>query len=175
MSRARLPQAPLTLVLVLASLLVGTTLALSAPRRPSQVYSVAAARYALMHAPEHWLGRTFYVRGRLDGCPLAPAPCPVWQPRLFDPRQTTGRGALPVERLASTSWLRTLRRLPMLGALLPVPRIARWRVVATFPVQVQAQPLTPCLWYRCAVSSDYSAFACTTRACYHALVFADVP
>jgi hypothetical protein len=163
-------------VLALAGLLVGMTMAPTMHRRPIRIYSVAAARAALTYAPTHWIGRTLYVRGRLDGCPPVPAPCPVWQPRLFDPAQATGRGALPVERLPSDSWLLTLRRLPVLGALFTAPRAVHWGTVATYPVQVvQALPLSPCHWYLCGGSIDYSAFACDARACYHALVFAGYP
>ena len=138
----------------------------------ARVYSVTAARATLTRVPELWVGRTLYVHGRLDGCPPVPAPCPVWQPRLFDPTRASGRGALPVERLPSDSWLVPLQRLPVLGAYIPAPPAVRWGTVATYKVQVRALPLTPCLWYRCGGSFDDAAFTCTVRACYHAMVFA---
>jgi hypothetical protein len=165
----------LLVVLALASLLVGATIALSVLRQPSRVYSVAAARAALLHRPERWIGRTLYVRGRLDGCPRAPAPCPIWQPRLFDPSVATGRGALPVERRPSASWLLALRRIPVLGALVPAPRALRWGAVGTYAVRVRAQPIAPCPWYSCGGDPDLAAFSCDAATCYEALLLDAMP
>jgi hypothetical protein len=135
------------------------------------VYSVAAARATLTRAPEDWVGRSLYVRGRLDGCPLSPMPCPIWQPRLFDSTRPAAYGALPVERVPSGSWLVALHRIPLVGSLIPGPRAASWGTVATYQIQVVAQPLTPCLvWYRCAGSIDFYAFTCDARACYYAII-----
>src|SRR5690242_13325467 len=62
-----------------------------------RVYRVAEARTMLTSGPRLWVRRPLLVRGQLDGCAPAPAPCPVWQPRLFDPDQPTVRTAIPVE------------------------------------------------------------------------------
>ena len=162
----------------LAALVVVTGYAIAALSNHAgkdRVYSVAAARATLTRAPELWVGRTLYVRGRLDGCPAAPAPCPVWQPRLFDPTRASGRGALPVEWLPSDSWLVNLQRIPVLGAFIPAPRAVHWGTVATYRVQVRALPLTPCPWYLCGGSTGYYAFSCEARVCYNAIVLAGAP
>jgi hypothetical protein len=162
-------------VAALASLFGATMVARTALRGPTRVYSVAAAHATLMHAPGQWVERTLYVHGRLDGCPPAPAPCPIWQPRLFDPASATGRGALPVERRLPTSWLPALRRIPLLGALVPAPRTPRWGAVGTYAVRVRAQPITPCPWYRCGGDADLAAFSCDAATCYEALLLDAMP
>jgi hypothetical protein len=144
-----------------------------------RVYSFDNARAMLTSAPELWVGRTFYVHARLDGCPPAPAPCPLWQPRIFDPTRATARGALPVERIPPDSWLVALHRVPVLGAFVPAfihaPRPAPWGTVATYQVQVRALPLTHCLTGTCDWSLDDDAFTCDARACYTLIVLKDAP
>jgi hypothetical protein len=160
----------LACVPTLVGLLLAAVMVLTAHQNPVRVYSVATAHAALARAPGQWIGHTLYVHGRLDGCPRAPASCPLWQPRLFDPAVATGRGALPVALLPSESWLLILRRLPLLGALLPAPREVRWGAVGTYAVQIHAQPLTPCPWYICGGDADFAAFSCDAATCYEALL-----
>jgi hypothetical protein len=170
-----LPGLLLACVLTLVGLLLAALVGLTAHQGPARVYSVATAHAALARAPGHWIGHTLYVRGRLDACPRAPAPCPLWQPRLFEPTVATGRGAVPVALLPSESWLLPLRRLPLLGALLPAPRVVRWGTVGTYAVQIRAQPLSPCLWYRCGGDADFAAFSCAAATCYEALLLDAMP
>jgi hypothetical protein len=135
----------------------------------ARVYSVAAARAALMSAPDRWVGRTLYVRGLLDGCPPVPAPCPIWQPRLFDPTRASARGALPVERIPDPQ-LVFWQRIPLLGNLLSMLHMTHWGTVATYRLQVQSYPVSTCTSILCPSNMDFSVFYCDPRTCYRAVL-----
>ena len=136
----------------------------------ARVYSVAAARLSLARAPQLWVGRTLLVYGRLDGCLPAPAACPVWQPRLFDPAHASAREALPVEQVPPGSWLTALRRLPLLDAIIPAPRPAPWGAVGIYQVQLQAYPVSTCRGLLCPSGGDLATLSCDTRTCYRGIV-----
>jgi hypothetical protein len=98
-------------------------MALNGAGSHGRVYRVAEAHILLIHTPKLWVRRSLLVRGRLDGCSPAPAPCSIWQPRLFDPDQPTVRTALPIERAADT---RGLFLQTLLAYLFPKARLPQW-------------------------------------------------
>jgi hypothetical protein len=79
------------------------------------------------------------------------APCRDRSAYLLD---RDGASLLPVTGWASDPLLAALRRLPLLGALLPRPQVVRWGALATYRVQ-----LLP-----------VAAGACSVAPCYRALL-----
>jgi hypothetical protein len=169
--------------IALGGIAVATLVALPAPVPASHVYSVAAARSALLRRPANWVGRTLSVHGRLDGCPLAPEPCLVWQTRLFDVDGASPRTALPVELVLSgpqpASQLAALqvalRGLPLLGALVSPRHVARWGTVATYRVQLAALLTRRCATGTCDTGDAFDAFTCDTQTCYKVLLLEPGP
>ncbi len=162
---------PLLFVLPAVACLVAVVawgvMALNGAGSHGRVYRVAEAHILLIHTPKLWVRRSLLVRGRLDGCSPAPAPCSIWQPRLFDPDQPTVRTALPVERATDT---RGLFLQTLLAYLFPKARLPQWGSLGTFRVQVRATPIAHCATGACDTFINFDAFACDSSACYTALV-----
>jgi hypothetical protein len=118
-----------------------TVLPLPATQPVGPPYSVGALRTAVARQPRAWANRTVLVYGTLAGCPYPrPGFCTSWQPRLDDPWADPAAAQTPAIALV---WQRPdpvhalLRRLPLLGRLMPPLQVLRWGVPATFRVQIR--------------------------------------
>jgi hypothetical protein len=126
------------------------------------VYTVAQLRAGLADNPRAWIGRTLLVRGVAIGpiglsCPPN-ASCPLAWPALIDagagngptlplvavsvgrvlriPSVSVGR-VLPLSLGPADPLLALLRRLPLVGRLVPGPQVLRWGKPTIYRVQVQ--------------------------------------
>jgi hypothetical protein len=139
----RLLVAPLALVLGAGSAAVIST----GQRSHVPVYTLAELRAGLVRNPAAWVGRAVRVRGMVQssGC-LAwdaggSAPCRDRAAYLLGP---DGASVLQVAGWERDPLLATLRRLPLVGRLVPGPRAARWGALATYRVRLQAAPAPVC-------------------------------
>jgi hypothetical protein len=115
-----------------------------------QVYSVNDLHQQVAHDPRHWLGRTLLVQGRvaLDHT-WSPPDSIVTRIELVDP----GTSGVSLAWGGETPLMQALRRLPLLGRLVPRPQVLRWDTRATYRVQLRAAPAGTC-----AVPPCYEAF-----------------
>jgi hypothetical protein len=108
---------------------------------------VAQAQAALAHHPSIWLGRTVRVRGIATLCVASdsqsdPSLCSYGSTYLLD---TGGANeVLPLAWAGLDSRLALVRRVPLLGGLLPAPQSVHWQEVATYRVRLQAVPESRC-------------------------------
>ena len=127
----------------------------------SRVYTVAELRTSLMRDPGAWVGHVVLVRGTVTGCgfgrlcPLVmvvrcptPGPCrPIGLPGMLllvdQPTANWLRG-LPVQLGTETSQLAFLRRLPLVGRVVPPPQVVRWGIPAVYRVQLQPANRSVC-------------------------------
>jgi hypothetical protein len=127
---------------------------LSALRPPEQgpVYLVAEVRHHLDRDVRAWGVRALLIRGEVVPCLAVPSvgerPCAAlvsgpWQPSGSAPRRpasdplTLVRGAPPPEAAL-------LRRVPLLGDLVPALQLLHWGAVATYRARLQAIPKSIC-------------------------------
>jgi hypothetical protein len=155
------------LALALAAALIRWVAVVGGHTDRGQVYSVATLRAYLAHDPRRWVGRALLVRGEVVPCVAMPAaedgPCAAltpsgWQP----PSPTPWRAAvdpLPVVHAGLDPFLGRLRRLPLLGGLLPAPQVLRWGAVGTYRVRLRASANS----------------ICGTGVCYEALLLDAAP
>jgi hypothetical protein len=110
------------------------------------VHSVVALRADLTDEAKEWVGRTILVRGEVVPCMPIPSagngPCATlapspWPQSGVDPARPAALVPLPLTRAGPDPWMAHLRRLPLLGALVPAPQALRWGVAATYRVQVR--------------------------------------
>jgi hypothetical protein len=103
---------------------------------------VSELQAGLADNPHAWLGHTVLVRGvalRLGlglSCP-SNASCPVAWPALVDADAPPLRSFLPLSMGPANPLLALLRRLPLVGRLVPGPQLLRWGRPASYRVQVQ--------------------------------------
>jgi hypothetical protein len=102
------------------------------------VYSVQEVQLGLAHDPAAWLGRTLRVRGMVYS---ASCSCRDRAPSLFD---RDGASMLHVAGWEPDPLLAALRRLPLVGGLVPGPQVARGGVLATYRVRLLAAPAATC-------------------------------
>ena len=119
----------------------------------SPVYTVTELRTSLAHDPRAWAGHVVLVRGTVTGCgfglpcPLVMAvrcstrgPCPpIGLPGMMLVDQPTAsrlRG-FPVQLGAANPQLAFLRRLPLVGRVVPPPQVVHWGIPAVYRVQLQ--------------------------------------
>jgi hypothetical protein len=124
------------------------------------VYSVPELRARLTHDPSAWVGHAVLVRGTVTGCgfgrlcPLVmvarcvtPGPCrPIGLPGMMLVDQPTAswlRG-LPVQLGAQNPQLAFLRRLLLVGRVVPPPQGVRWGIPAVYRVQLQPMQRSVC-------------------------------
>jgi hypothetical protein len=137
----------LATLLGLALTLGSAVRALSSPVHQGPVYAVAAVQALLRQDPAAWAGRVVGVRGIAvtSGCATWPSPensaCREWRAGMVDADRAT---ALPLATGAPNSLLALLRRLPLLGGLLPAPQVVHWGEAATYRVELRAITDKPC-------------------------------
>jgi hypothetical protein len=101
------------------------------------VYTVSELRAGLATNPHVWLGHTVLVRGVALG-PVCPpnASCVFAWPTLVDADATGSGSSLLLSMGPANSLLALLRRLPLVGRLVPGPQLLRWGRPAVYRVQV---------------------------------------
>jgi hypothetical protein len=111
------------------------------------VYTVAALDALLTNHPTAWINQTVRVRARPAACLLrmdAPgSPCREWQPILVDATPGQRANALPLAWSNASRLVVFLRRLPLLGSIVPAPQQLRWSALAIYRVRVQAKMCGP--------------------------------
>jgi hypothetical protein len=143
-----LQRRPVFLVLLLGLLaLIGLGVTTNRTRRnPELVYSVAAVQSGLTHDPAAWANRILLVRGEAVAidCTMAPAMVLCGSPRfgLRDSDPAARREQLDLTWAGGTSLLSFLRRVPLLGAMVPAPQVIRWDAPAVYRVQLRIE--RPC-------------------------------
>jgi hypothetical protein len=142
----------------------------SAVSARERVYALATLESHLARDPAAWLHRSLRVRALLGGqCtalagPYTPA-CAAWRMALTDPNASGDSGLYGTVRPLPLVWgeappvLAFLRRLPMVGQMLPRPQIVHSSVPAVY--QIQLRPTA------CVVSAD--------PPCYEALLLDAIP
>jgi hypothetical protein len=102
------------------------------------VYTVSELQAGLADNPHAWLGHTVLLRGvaLVPACPPN-ASCVVAWPALVDAEAPPPRSYLPLSMGPANPLLALLRRLPLVGRLVPGPQVLRWGRPARYRVQVQ--------------------------------------
>lgn len=143
------------LPIVLMALILGSGLVVAAARigeAAPPVYTVAQIRANLLRQGAIWANRTVRVRGTLQGpfifCAAA-RPCPVAPLGLVDDANGIigSNQYLPVEQGRADSVWAFVRRVPLLGALMPAPQRAHFGLTATYLLQLHPQPASFCRRY----------------------------
>ena len=114
------------------------------------VYTVSELQAGLADNPHAWLGHTVRVRGVALGrglglglsCP-SNASCLFSWPALVDADATGPHSVLPLSMGPANPLLALLRRLSLVGRLVPGPQLLRWGRPAIYRVQVQDAADTP--------------------------------
>ena len=102
------------------------------------VYTVAELRAGLADNPHVWLGHSVLVRGVVLGLSCPPnASCAFALPVLIDADATGPGNYLPLSVGPANPLLALLRRLPLVGRLMPGPQLLRWGRPAIYRVQVR--------------------------------------
>jgi hypothetical protein len=134
------------LVALLSMLLVAGLAATALGRQGgrSPVYSVAALRAGLDRDPGAWLNRTLRVRGVAAPCEVTMSgpnsPCRGGLPVLLDDTAVHEDAALPLGRGRPDPAYAALRRIPLLGHLVPSPPYFAWGMPATYTVEIVVEP-----------------------------------
>lgn len=132
----------LVLLIVLAGLLLATcSAAVTTSRRPvrAPVYTVGELRAYLAQDAGAWVGRTILVRGMVAG---EPAYHP--SPSLVDANAAAAVDPLPLTWTGPDPLRANLRRLPILGGIVPRAQILHWGEVAVYRVELRATPAGSC-------------------------------
>jgi hypothetical protein len=113
------------------------------------VYTLVQVQDRLVLQPRAWVGRPIQVRGRATRCFMlvehGHVRClPLLLPRLSDPDADAASAPLLMARAAPDSLLVFVRRVPLLGGLLPAPQVVHWGEVATYRVELRAMPDESC-------------------------------
>src|SRR5256886_7714297 len=126
----------------------------------SPVYTVTELRTSLTHEPGAWVGHVVLVRGTVTGCGFG-LPCPLVMavrcaPRgscrpirlsgmmLVDQPTASWLRGLPVQLGTQNPQLAFLRRLPLVGRVVPPPQGVRWGIPAVYRVQLQPTQRSVC-------------------------------
>lgn len=106
------------------------------------VYSVAAVT-GLSHDPATLVGRTLLVRGVAAGTACLPPPnatlCGIPRFSLRDPGPAAALNRLDLTWGPGDPLLAVLRRVPLLGAILPAQQVIRWEAVAVYRVRFRVE------------------------------------
>jgi hypothetical protein len=141
----------------LSGLLLATCTAMVAASRQLEnvrVYMVAQVQTHLARDAQWWVGRTILVQGMVAG---EPAYHPI--PSLVDTDAAATVAPLPLVWTGLDPLRAYLRRLPVLGRLVPRAQAVRWGEGAVYRIQLRAAP----------------ANSCPDRPCYEALLLDAAP
>jgi hypothetical protein len=106
------------------------------------IYTLSTVRAALAQGQRGLLDRPLRVRAVVGVCTIRASACFDWQPVLVDDRRGGADGALPLRW--TPTLLTTLRRLPLLGRLLPAPQPVRWGTSAVYRLAFHVLPGAMC-------------------------------
>jgi len=123
------------------------------------VYTLADVRRGLNREPAAWLRTPVLLRAMATSrftrsCPLGLASCLVSTPLLVDPGTQSARGGLALEWGAAYPMAAALRRLPVLGLLVPLPQRPQWDRAAIYRVQIRRPSSRRCVTFYVAVLLD---------------------
>ena len=123
----------------------GRLAATGSAREP--VYSMAALAAHLDRDPAAWLHRTLRVHALLGGKCVALSGlytqvCSSWEMALTDPAGGQDVAPLPLTWGDAPPLMAVLRRLPLLGRLVPRPQIMHSSAVAPYRIRLQTTPCT---------------------------------
>ena len=147
-SRARRPVSALV-PLAAALLFLGISMALHAlvPPRGGPVYSVGALWARVHRDPDRWVGRTVRLYAVAERCasPISDSvtACIDPRPALFDAASQPRLALLLLPEGAAAPLRAWLRRLPLVGSLVPAPPAPRWDAPAVYRIQLRARPCSP--------------------------------
>jgi hypothetical protein len=114
---------------------------------PGPIFSVEAVRTGLVRDPAVWLHRSLRIRAIASRCggPAGGPHCLYAQPQLLGASGDGATWALSLDwDPASPPLLQLVRRLPVLGTLMPPPQRLRWGVMAVY--RVRLAPVSPPPW-----------------------------
>jgi len=128
--------------------LIASLVSTTAPPAASRpLYTLAAVRRHLHAGPTNWIGRSVEVRAVatlfcatwLSG---EGSPCLDQQPRLTDPSDQGSTLSLSVADVPASPLLSILRRLPLVGPLVPSlqPPLLRWGIPWVYIIRLQRTP-----------------------------------
>jgi hypothetical protein len=138
---------PVIVLLLGLALMSGALITIATGNQISRgpVHAVAEVRVHLARDSHAWVGRTILAPGAVVPCQAIPSVgerlCAALAPgAVRPPREPLPlvQGSPPPVALA---WL---RRVPVLGTLLPAPQVLHWWVVATYRVRLRAIPESSC-------------------------------
>lgn len=148
--------APLTVALLCLGICVAHQ-AIVAPRA-GPVYSVGGLWARVLRDPDRWVGRTVRVRAVAERCaaPIADSvtSCRDARPALFDAGSQPRIAVILLPDGAAPTMREWLRRLPLVGPLIPAPVAPRWGVVTDYTLQVRG---VPCVSPAGPPCQDYAA------------------
>jgi hypothetical protein len=110
--------------------------------RSGPVYTVGQLRALLTQDPGVWADATVRVRGIAEPCLTSGSParlfyCRQRQQDVLYPAPGDASDGLPLAWGTRPAWFAFLRRVPVLGALLPTAQALRWGTDATYRVQLR--------------------------------------
>jgi hypothetical protein len=122
------------------------------------VYSVGALWARLQRDPDRWVGHSVRVYAVAERCaaPITDSvtSCRDPRPALVDAASRSWPALLLLPDSAAPTLREWLRRLPLVGSLVPAPPTPRWGVATAYTLQVR---LEPCLFSGSAPCHDYAA------------------
>ncbi len=109
------------------------------------VYTVADLRQRVVQAPRAWMGRTVRVRALVLLYRTRSDPF-TWRTHLLliDPGAAGWVGRMPLVLGAADPVLAMLRRLPLVGPIVPHGQQARWTTAMSYRIELQARPSPSC-------------------------------
>jgi hypothetical protein len=115
----------------------------------SLVYSVASLDAAVGGDPLAWSGRSVQVHALVEPCQARGSPegalhCHALAPNMVDDTAADSAVPLPLLLPEQPAWLSALRRLPLIGTVVPGPRAVLWGAPATYTVRIQAVANVAC-------------------------------
>jgi hypothetical protein len=143
----------LLLLGVLLGLVLATGLAAVALRSRldhGPVYTVAQVQAQLARRPRAWTNRALLLRGvaEVAGCvvdtPDGQLLCGPARAVLGDAGPPPTGASLPLALAGSDPLLAVVRRVPLLGGLLPAGQMVHWGEVATYRVELRVMPDQVC-------------------------------
>jgi hypothetical protein len=148
-------RSPLLLVGLLGLLLAASLALATLPGRRDQgrLYTVVQVEDGLAHQPERLLGQTVQLRAIAEQCPLWGTPdsglhCMGSQPVLVD-QEASLTAPLPLTWRPQSPLLAFLRRVPLLGGIVPARQGVGWMAPATYRVQLRPVPAISCGYLPC--------------------------
>jgi len=127
--------------------LIASLVSTTAPPAASRpLYTLATVRRHLHAGPAGWIGRSVEVRAVATLCATwlsgEGSPCLDQQPRLIDPSDQGSALSLSVADASAAPLLSALRRLPLVGPLMPSPQppLLRWGIPWVYTIRLQRTP-----------------------------------